>query len=424
MRYRSQEDPLIHDDTATPFVLHEVDAPNANKGSSGASGSSSSKVKSAYDLAAELGIDASTVRANEGEAAMHGIYYDDTTYDYMQHMRDIGGSAGEAIFIDAAQAGSKQRKDKKKHNKQSLDQAIMMEVEPKSKVVLIPKELLPSENLVKRTYQDMQDIPDAIAGFQPDMDPRLREVLEALEDEAYVDDDEDIFAQLAEGGEADEEDFLDQDFEDEDDDGWQSDTTEKAVVLPSTALSTATATATTAEAAAATAEPPVEGEPAAEGNADWMREFSKYKKAQKKEKGTKADDDAASSLADTMSFGGSSAMTAGTVSVSGRRRRRREKKNGGAKTATSGYSMSSSALFRTEGLTLLDDRFDRVCPPPPPPFSFSPVTNSLAPCRLRRNTTTTPQTQARTRKSAGMDPSPRRAGTLTRSWMSSWEGIP
>ena len=369
VRYRSQDDPLFHDDTATPFVLHEVDAPNANKGSS-----SSSKVKSTHDLAAELGIDASTVRANEGEAAMYGIYYDDTQYDYMQHMREIG-TTGEAIFIDAQQAGSKQRKDKRK--KQTLDQAIMTEVEPKSKAVHIPKELLPSETAVKRTYQDMQDIPDAIAGFQPDMDPRLREVLEALEDEAYVEDDEDIFAELAKGGEADEGDFFGRGFEDEED-GWQSDTTEKAAVRPSTAPSAA------AEAAeAATAPVPIKGEPAAEGegNADWMREFSKFKKAQKKEK-AKKDEDSASSLADTMSFGGSSVVTAGTVSISGRRRRRREKKNGGAKTATSGYSMSSSALFRTEGLTLLDDRFDKVRYPPSPAL---PIANTP---RSRRNTTT------------------------------------
>jgi len=281
---------------------------------------------------------------------MYGIYYDDSQYDYMQHMREIG-TTGEAIFIDAQQTGSKQRKDKKK--KQTLDQAIMMEVEPKSKVVHIPKELLPSETVIKRTYQDMQAIPDAIAGFQPDMDPRLREVLEALEDEAYVDDDEDIFAELAKGGEADEDDFFNQDFEDEEDNGWESDTTERAVVRPSSAPSAATD-----PGIAFTPAPSVEEE-AAEGNADWMREFSKFKKAQKKEK-PKNEDDATSSLADTMSFGESSAMTAGTVSISGRRRRRREKKNGGAKTATSGYSMSSSALFRTEGLTLLDDRFDKV----------------------------------------------------------------
>jgi len=42
--------------------------------------------------------------------------------------------------------------------------------------------------------------------------------------------------------------------------------------------------------------------------------------------------------------------------MSGRRRRRRKR----AATASTGYSMSSSVLFRTEGQTLLDDRFDKI----------------------------------------------------------------
>jgi len=46
------------------------------------------------------------------------------------------------------------------------------------------------------------------------------------------------------------------------------------------------------------------------------------------------------------------------MSISGRSRRRRRK--GGAATASTGYSMSSSALFRTEGQTLLDARFERI----------------------------------------------------------------
>jgi len=47
---------------------------------------------------------------------------------------------------------------------------------------------------------------------------------------------------------------------------------------------------------------------------------------------------------------GASALTAG-----GRRKKRK-----GALTSTSGYSMTSSALHRTEGLTLLDERFEKI----------------------------------------------------------------
>ena len=145
---------------------------------------------------------------------------------------------------------------------------------------------------------------------------------------------------LARAGEVDEDEFWEQGFEvaaEEEDDGWASDTTEKA--------------------APAGAAPDVPELPASEesGNSEaWMREFSKFKKSQKK--APRADDDGTSSLADTMSFGGSSVMTGGTM-AGGKRRRRRDKKSG---TESTGYSMTSSSLFRTEGLTLLDDRFDRV----------------------------------------------------------------
>lgn len=361
VRYRSQNDPLINDAEATDFVLTAVDAPNTK---TSAAPAHNPKVKSSTELASELGLDASTLRSNEGEAAMYGIYYDDTKYDYMQHMREPGSI--EAVFIEAPQADTKQRKDRHKGKMVSLDEAIRAAEEPKSTVVRLPRELLASDIEVRRTYQDQQDIPDALAGFQPDMDPRLREVLEALDDDAYVDDDEDIFSELAKAGETSEDAFLDAVFDDEEeDDGWGSDTTEKA-----------------AATAAAAVVPVVPAVPATEeeGNSEvWMREFSKFKKSQKKVK--KVDDDTASSLAGTMSFGGST--TGSTMSISGKRRRRREKVAGttGARTASSGYSMSSSALFRTEGLTLLDDRFDRVCP-----RYNHPPHSQANPDRLRRST--------------------------------------
>ncbi|KAJ4307409.1 Protein ltv1 [Neodidymelliopsis sp. IMI 364377] len=52
----------------------------------------------------------------------------------------------------------------------------------------------------------------------------------------------------------------------------------------------------------------------------------------------------------------SSIMTGASALTSGGRRKKRK----GALTSTSGYSMSSSALHRTEGLTLLDQRFDKI----------------------------------------------------------------
>ena len=251
---------------------------------------------------------------------MHGVYYDDTEYDYMQHMRDINDE--QVYFVDPQEKSSQGQKKKK--NKMKLEDALRL-----------PQEVLPSEVEVKRTYQDMQDVPDALSGFQPDMDPRLREVLEALEDEAYVDDDEDVFGELAEGGEVSSREFE----EEGEEDGWESDVTEK----PSNH-----------------SPPTKQGEKEGEEEEDWQRAFKTFKNDQKKNGRKVAFDN--DSLADTtMSFGSTTSL-GGTMSVSNRSRRRKKK----AGTESSGYSMSSSALFRTEGLTLLDDRFDKVFSTSPP----------------------------------------------------------
>jgi len=42
----------------------------------------------------------SKVRSNEGEAAEYGIYFDDTEYDYMQHLRSIGEQP-DAVLLEA-----------------------------------------------------------------------------------------------------------------------------------------------------------------------------------------------------------------------------------------------------------------------------------------------------------------------------------
>ncbi|KAI5806531.1 low-temperature viability protein-like protein ltv1 [Peziza echinospora] len=342
--HRPQNDPLIHDEQASSMIFKEV-----------GSGNSSRKVKTTTDLEHELGENVTTsVRKNEGEASMYGIYYDDTKYDYMQHLRDIGASS-DSIFVEAA-------KPKSKQPKQKLEDALREPTTTTS--ALLPADMLPSNtSLPKKSYQAQQNIPDALAGFQPDMDPRLREVLEALEDEEYVDDDEDLFGQLTKDGEADEDEFFEQgEFdEEEEDDGWNTDDTEK----PAQRNTTTTTAATTSKAPA---QPPQaqkavkfddpneqfedadEDEEEGEAPPAWLREYSKFKKAIKKNK-TKMEEDDASSLGGTMSIG-----TSNTMSTSARTRKR-NKKHG---TTSSEYSMSSSSMTRTEGLTLLDDRFEKI----------------------------------------------------------------
>ena len=72
------------------------------------------KAKQRDDLDEEFGL---SVRDNEGEAANYGIYYDDTEYDYMQHMRDLG-SSNEAVFLEAP------TKAKKEKGKMKLEDAL------------------------------------------------------------------------------------------------------------------------------------------------------------------------------------------------------------------------------------------------------------------------------------------------------------
>jgi protein LTV1 len=310
--HRPQNDPLIHDESASSMVLNPTPLPNSNK------------VKKLDDLASELGSDVEKIRENEGEAANYGIYYDDSEYDYMQHMRDLGSGSGEAHFVEAPAPKNKGK------GKQSLEDALKNASLEDTTGPLLDQEILPSKNLRKVTYQAQQDIPDALAGFQPDMDPRIKEVLEALEDEAYVEDDEDIFGELAKDGEEVDENEFEEGVWDDEDGGWESDDTAKP-------------TKEYKDAPALTAEM-VDDDREDHGDGAWMEDFSKFKKNQKA-KGTP--------MAPSQSDLQSSILT--TTTNGGRRKKRK-----GALTNPSSYSMTSSSMFRTEGLTTLDARFEKI----------------------------------------------------------------
>ncbi|KAH9860176.1 hypothetical protein IAQ61_011960 [Plenodomus lingam] len=367
--HRAQNDPRIHDEDAPQMVFAETSAPNQREDSEAAGSSRASqysaatgrsKIKSRRELESEYG---AQVRKNEGEAANYGVYYDDTEYDYMQHMRDLGTGGGEAYFVEAPSEKKKGKnkvdladmlRDTSLQDRQSnADLSVSSNISSVSD--LFGEDMAPSEFVRKTTYQDQQNVPDAIAGFQPDMDPRLREVLEALEDEAYVDDEDDIFAELAADGYEvdqrewgydgfegeDQRDTMDR-FLDDDDAGWESDDTVKAS-SPNPKKPTP-AQPTDPSSLPAPDEAPA---PAQAGDLAYLDEFKKFKNDVKAAKAPRptAPSDMQSSI-----MTGASALTAGG----------RKKKRKGAMTSTSGYSMSSSALHRTEGLTLLDQRFDKI----------------------------------------------------------------
>lgn len=252
-------------------------------------------------------------RANIGEAALHGIYYDDTEYDYMQHLRKVGEveEGVEAVFIEAPVP---------KNNKKGKGRA-NEPIELKS----LPDEVLPSKSELSRddVLSSQHAIPEEFRGLQPDMDPHLRQTMEALDDDAFVDDalDDNFFADLVGEGEVSEG-----------EDGPHFDFSEYGVEDSAGSF---------------------QDDESAESNAEegWEARFARFKREHEFKMKESKETDIAS---DIRSEGGDTIGKLPTISVIGGKKRRK-----GASDA-SGYSMSSSTMFRNEGLTLLDERFDEV----------------------------------------------------------------
>ncbi|KDQ14015.1 hypothetical protein BOTBODRAFT_145898 [Botryobasidium botryosum FD-172 SS1] len=293
--HRSQRDPRIHDPDASSHVLRPFERENAKKG------------KSRTELERDLALSEAPPldpREDFGQAALYGITYDDSEYDYMQHLRAVGDSEEgvDSILLEAPIA---KRKGKGKD-------AAPLELKD------IPEDALPSKTELERNYESGQAIPSAIAGFQPDMDPHLRQTLEALEDDAFVEDDleDDFFGELVKDGELSADEELDFEFHE---DG----------IAPG-------------EASAQRVD---------EEDAGWEARFALFKKQQKADDGPASEDDFEGEA------GSEGADTVGQLPhlpvIGGKRRRK------GASDA-SGYSLTSSSMFRNAGLTALDDQFDKI----------------------------------------------------------------
>lgn len=271
------------------------------------------------------------IRENEGEAAQHGVYYDDTEYDYMQHLRDLNSGSGESYFVEAP----------------------VRKAKGKTKLKL--EDALRETSLDDRapSYQDQQDVPDELAGFQPNMDPALREVLEALDDEAYVDDEEDIFAELA-GKEQDGHDRLQE--LDELDDGWETDDTTKPD-KDSRVVAECTAPMPDSNDVEMTDGTPDHGDGA------FMKAFTDQKAPPNPAATTKRPAPpttttaaAAAAAASPTPAAPSSILTASSFLMGGKRKKRK----GAMMAPSSNYSMTSASLARTEGQTILDARFEKI----------------------------------------------------------------
>ncbi|WWC65848.1 uncharacterized protein I303_108470 [Kwoniella dejecticola CBS 10117] len=303
--HRSQQDPLINDPEASQRVFKPMNRSNdPNR-------------KTEITLAElENTVDQRDIRRNEGEAAAYGITYDDSSYDYMSHLKTVGGG-GIDSFLIAAPRGSGVARGMKSTGKgkgRATDDEIFG---------LLPQDVLPSKNQI--SVYDAQNrgeaIPRELQGLQPDMDPHLRQVLEALDDDAFVDDDGDEgdwFGDLVNGGERDEEEETPWEFRE-----WGVDE-----------------------------DPPTPPEAKEE---TWEDRFKAFKRQQATlpDEISDIDPEERSEMADTV---GSLASNFDDMMVVGGKKRRGKRGPSDA----SGMSMSSSSMFRTQGLRDLDDRFDKI----------------------------------------------------------------
>ncbi|KAG8732216.1 hypothetical protein FRC11_015005 [Ceratobasidium sp. 423] len=295
--HRSQRDPLIHDPEASTHVLKGFERENlARKG------------KTRAELEQSLPY-AKSERANIGEAAEYGVYFDDTNYDYMQHLRPVG-MAADAILLEAPKGKGK--------NKETIT---------------LPGESLPSQReLSLAAARDaMQSVPSELAGFNPNLDQHLRQTLEALDDDAFVGNNdrlgeeemEDLFGELlgarersvGEQGEWDEWEFREEGIE------------------PHTAVNKPNQPEDTSD--------------------DLVSRVAAFKRAQAQslDQSPGEDEPEYSEGGDTIG----KLPSLPPMSVIGGKRRRK-----GADSDASGFSMSSSSMFRNKGLRGLDAQFDRM----------------------------------------------------------------
>lgn len=391
---RPISDPLYYDETAPKFVLMPLQGkvkqrknqPNVDSiGNENIAAESMNSEEIPKLISSNPYVKKKVSNKDEEEpaqikesAADYGILYDDKNYDYMQHLKPIGQDP-DAVFVAAPEPTTS------KKNEASLEYMfgnLLLKENENEK---------PNFEFGRATdkYLERQvDILDSIKGFKPDMDPRLKEVLTALDDEAYVvnqdvnvdksvrdklskneidlnelgDLDEDnFFSELLQGGEGngeeiysgelneenwDLDEFEDQYFDDENFDAadfQEEEITKKEIVNN---------------------EDPFNVENIAKLNEiSWGQDMRTMKKQQKEhnEEDNEIDSmnmsDEPEEEDEFDAFG--ELPTFNTTRKTGNNSRKQRRKKG-AMSDISGFSMSSSAIPRTEIMTVLDDKFDQV----------------------------------------------------------------
>ncbi|KAJ2031341.1 Protein ltv1 [Coemansia sp. S610] len=299
--YRSQEDPLAFEEGTSERVFVAV-----NKNESGKGGRSRDADQTVQQSLRDLQLDAipeEELDQQAGKAALYGIYLDDREYDYTKHLRPVGTGGG--VFLDVAAKKEKHSgigllgMDSDSEDEDDDDNVAVMHsgsASHQAGTFQLPAEVLPSRH---RMNIKAEAFP---SGLQPNMDLNVREALEALDDEEAEELDDDFLDKLnADCPPSGTEDEYDgQDASDDDDDYFDDD--DDADFDPN----------------------------------DVFAQVRKMKARQRQLASGDSDDE----------FDGSQPGAS-----SGWR---------GARTASTGFSMSSSAMYRNENLTFLDEQFDAI----------------------------------------------------------------
>ncbi|PWN27162.1 hypothetical protein BDZ90DRAFT_272202 [Jaminaea rosea] len=385
--HRSQRDPLINDPEASSRVL----APSRK--TRNARGQPISKA----DLDDEFG---KKERSNVGEAAEYGVYFDDTEYDYMQHLRPIGGNYNaqrggkdEEDDVDVVMLPGPQGQAKGKGKAKTGGE---LEFKDEKAGIDLPQDVLASEKEMPRDWTQGEG--EEHKGLRLDMDPHLRQALEALDDEAFLagrrrrqqqaqqakeaaeasaEDDDDfdaLFAEVVAGGE------YDPDHMDSDEEAWRAQAPggDEALYLTPGERARQKLQATTAadgEAATSAGAGRIDLD---DPNLSLSERVALFKEGlgAPAPKGAQEDEDDEDAARPSASKAGSRSRrvpsSIGGSSIFGDGNPGRKSKPGSkarhamsfyAPSAAGGstaWSMSSSAMARNAGLTNLDDGFDRM----------------------------------------------------------------
>lgn len=294
--------------------------------------------------------DADDAKLAQGDAAAYGIFYDDADdYDYLQHLRPVGGdgatkqgAVGDAFFVEAPdsknQKGGGKRKGKAKDALAGfeLSETALARHEAGRTTAAtpfeMPEDVLPSHPLDEVSYAELTTSRVEPGGLRPELDPSIREVLEALDDDAYAEgeeDDEDAFWNgVLSGGQVGG--VEEQEWEDDE---------EGANEVPELVV----AQQGVEKLAIRNDDQDDEGSWAA------VKQFKAANGGANVGSDDEDEEDYASEGGDTI---------ADLRSSLAKTKRPLRKASGSA--MGSAFSMSSSSMFRNDGLRTLDDRFDQV----------------------------------------------------------------